>query len=206
VSRWSGLCLQVAPDPGDKDARDSRTQNARTWWCGLGMTGVLSGRAPRPARAAWPTFIVPARTAANPRYGRRAAGPRRSAATAPLLWQVRICRRWPSAGTTTCRRPGRPGPVGTGRAEAGRAGGARHGGRAPARVRPGARPPEAGPRLTHAAAPGAPWPAGAESPAPMPLSTFVTFRFLPNLTVTREPSAFFMCTSYAPSPASVSIR
>ena len=58
-----------------------------------GMTGVLSGRAPRPARAAWPAFIVPAGTAgvpagpawaANPRYGRRAAGPRRSAATAPL--------------------------------------------------------------------------------------------------------------------------
>src|SRR5712691_3974125 len=40
----------------------------------------------------------------------------------------------------------------------------------------------------------------------MPLSTFVTFRFLSNLTVTREPSAFFMCTSYTPSPASVSIR
>src|SRR6266536_2514889 len=40
----------------------------------------------------------------------------------------------------------------------------------------------------------------------MPLSTLVTFRFLSNLTVTKEPPAFFMCTSYAPSPASVSIR
>src|SRR5215831_17721845 len=61
-------------------------------------------------------------------------------------------------------------------------------------------------RLTHAAARGERWPEGAGSPVPIPLSTFVTFRFLPNLTVTREPSALVMCTSYAPSPASVSIR
>src|SRR5215831_16880169 len=40
----------------------------------------------------------------------------------------------------------------------------------------------------------------------MPDSTLVTVRFLSNLTVTREPSAFFMCTSYTPAPASVSIR
>src|SRR5205807_8294562 len=79
------------------------------------------------------------------------------------------------------------------------------------RPRPGSRPPRGAAalmraRLAHAAAPGAPWPAGAGSPAPMPLSTFVTVRFLSNLTVTREPSAFFMCASYTPSPASVSIR
>jgi hypothetical protein len=40
----------------------------------------------------------------------------------------------------------------------------------------------------------------------MPLSTLVTFRFVSNLTVTREPPAFVMCASYTPSPASVSIR
>src|SRR6266699_2773486 len=50
-------------------------------------------------------------------------------------------------------------------------------------------------RLTHAAAPGEPWRETAGSPAPMPLSTFVTVRFLANLTVTREPSAFLMCAS-----------
>jgi hypothetical protein len=79
------------------------------------------------------------------------------------------------------------------------------------RPRPGSRSPRGAAALirawlAHLAAPGAPWPAGAGSPAPMPLSTFVTVRFLSNLTVTREPSAFFMCASYTPSPASVSIR
>ncbi len=80
------------------------------------------------------------------------------------------------------------------------------GGRAWACVRPEARPPGRGRRLAHAAAPGGAWRAGPGSPAPMPLSTFVTFRFLSNLTVTKEPSALVMCASYTPSPASVSIR
>src|SRR3954449_13483219 len=41
---------------------------------------------------------------------------------------------------------------------------------------------------------GAP-PAGAGSPAPMPVSTLVTARFLSNFTVTRLPSALVMCAS-----------
>jgi hypothetical protein len=211
VSRWSGLCLQVAPDPGDKDAGDSRGQNARTWWCGLGMTGVLpAARRARPGRRGRRLSCPPEQQGCRPgRPGRRtlamggeqqvhAAAPRRllSVDLPPLAFGGHDNTSPPGQAGTGWHWPYRGWP----------------GGRYPSRrPRPGsrsprARPPEAGPRLTHAAAPGAPWPAGAGSPAPMPLSTFVTVRFLSNLTVTREPSAFFVCTSYAPSPASVSIR
>jgi hypothetical protein len=78
-----------------------------------------------------PAILIASINPAAPRAGGRRGTPRRRDArrrgqAGPrggfLLGQVRICCRWPSAGTTSAGRAGR-GPAGAGRAEAGRAGG-----------------------------------------------------------------------------------
>jgi len=149
VSRWSGLCLPVAPDRGDEDARGQPHAECQDVVVRAGDDRVLSGRAPRPGAGgvvgvhrarrnsgvpAGPAWAANLATGGEHQAGAAALrwlSPRAGADLLPLAFgghdQCRAGRpgtgwHWPCQGLAV-------------RADA------RHGGRAPARVRPGAAAP-----------------------------------------------------------------